>query len=106
MIFLFLVAVNLSTDTVNKLCIYFENFEQVYISSAVVYYTAKASALFNENEIQNYMKYVRNTCCNIYKYNGIILNTIIHVVSQYWYMMHHSLHVVDTDWNGSHNSVI
>ena len=57
-----LIAVNLSTDTVNKLRIYQENFEQVYISSAVDFYTAQASAYLNENGIQNYMKYVRNTC--------------------------------------------
>ena len=57
-----LATVNLSTDTVNKLRIYQENFEQVYISSAVDFYTAQASAYLSENGIQNYMKYVRNAC--------------------------------------------
>ena len=52
-------VVNLSTDTVNKLRIYQENFEQVYIRSAVDFYTSQASAYLNENGIQNYMKYVR-----------------------------------------------
>ena len=60
--FYILATVNLSTDTVNKLRIYQENFEQVYISSAVDFYTAQASAYLSENGIQNYMKYVRNTC--------------------------------------------
>ncbi|XP_065907463.1 cullin-5-like [Dysidea avara] len=49
--------VNLSTDTVNKLKIYQENFEQVYKHSAVEFYTSQASAYLNDNGIQNYMKY-------------------------------------------------
>ena len=61
-----LVAVNLSTDTVNKLRIYQENFEQVYISSAVDFYTAQASAYLSENGIQNYMKYVCKKCIHQY----------------------------------------
>ena len=78
-------AVNLSTDTVNKLRIYQENFEQVYISSAVEFYTAQASAYLNENGIQNYMKYVRNTyaCIKMLNISQLTLLVLVSCLPPY-----------------------
>lgn len=60
MFFLFCCcAVNLSTETTNKLRIYQEHFEKKYIECAVEFYTVHGLAYLSENGVQNYMKYVR-----------------------------------------------
>ena len=53
----FLSAVNLSSDTEDKLKIYRENFEKAYLEATEAFYKMKAPEYLVENGVQNYMKY-------------------------------------------------
>lgn len=52
-------SVNLSSDILDKLRIYRENFEKAYLEATEEFYKTQAAAYLQENGVQNYMKYVR-----------------------------------------------
>ena len=56
-----LLTVNLSSDALEKLKIYRENFEKAYVEATEGFYRKQAAAYLQENGVQNYMKYV-GTC--------------------------------------------
>lgn len=53
-----LLTVNLSSDALEKLKIYKENFEKAYVEATEGFYRTQAAAYLQENGVQNYMKYV------------------------------------------------
>ena len=53
-----LLTVNLSSDALDKLKIYRENFEKAYVEATEGFYRTQAAAYLQENGVQNYMKYV------------------------------------------------
>lgn len=53
-----LLTVNLSSDALDKLKIYRENFEKAYVEATEGFYRKQAAAYLQENGVQNYMKYV------------------------------------------------
>jgi hypothetical protein len=54
-------AVNLCSNTDDKLQIYRENFEKAYMDSTERFYRTQAPSYLQQNGVQNYMKYVRIT---------------------------------------------
>ena len=52
-------AVNLSSEILDKLKIYRENFEKAYSEATEEFYKTQAAVYLQENGVQNYMKYVR-----------------------------------------------
>ena len=62
-----ILAVNLSSEVLDKLKIYRENFEKAYLEATEEFYKTQAAAYLQENGVQNYMKYVRtdDTCLQI-----------------------------------------
>lgn len=53
-----LLTVNLSSNALDKLEIYRENFEKAYVEATEGFYRTQAAAYLQENGVQNYMKYV------------------------------------------------
>ena len=53
------LSVNLSSEVLDKLKIYRENFEKAYLEATEEFYKTQAAAYLQENGVQNYMKYVR-----------------------------------------------
>lgn len=49
--------VNLSSEVLDKLKIYRENFEKAYLEATEEFYKTQAAAYLQENGVQNYMKY-------------------------------------------------
>ena len=56
--FLCKFTVNLSSEILDKLKIYRENFEKAYLEATGEFYKTQAAAYLQENGVQNYMKYV------------------------------------------------
>ena len=54
-----ILSVNLSSEILDKLKIYRENFEKAYLEATEEFYKSQAAAYLQENGVQNYMKYVR-----------------------------------------------
>ena len=54
-----ILSVNLSSEVLDKLKIYRENFEKAYLEATEEFYKTQAAAYLQENGVQNYMKYVR-----------------------------------------------
>ena len=54
-----ILLVNLSSEVLDKLKIYRENFEKAYLEATEEFYKTQAAAYLQENGVQNYMKYVR-----------------------------------------------
>ena len=49
---------NLSSEVLDKLRIYRENFEKAYLEATEEFYKTQAAVYLQENGVQNYMKYV------------------------------------------------
>lgn len=56
----FLCAVNLCSNSEDKLTIYMENFEKAYIDSTESFYKLKAPQYLEVNGVQNYMRYAES----------------------------------------------
>lgn len=68
-----IVSVNLSSEILDKLKIYRENFEKAYLEATEEFYKSQAAAYLQENGVQNYMKYVRiderSFCCWSFRFS-------------------------------------
>ena len=57
------MAVNLCSNSEDRLTIYRENFEKAYINSTKAFYKLKASQYLETNGVHNYMRYAESKLC-------------------------------------------